>query len=379
MRQMRSPPLKICLALLVVLLAAPVTAVPAAAADSGGYVDGRVTNAENEPLSGASVTLIDTNTRDVVASTTADQVGAYTFDAVASGEYEVSAVYDGESGSASVTVRDGTTTTADVVIQGAAPASAGSVTGIVTDGENTPLSGATVKLVDSDGVVASASTDLEGGYAFEAVPSGEYQVVAEYDGTAGFTTATVEAGMTATANVVITGLESSGSPEASISVAEPAAIAPGDTATVEFTVSNSGTATAQSGGLQIGLSGPISIEGVSGDGQNSPTRFFISPIQPGDTRTVTYTLRASAQAEGTATVTVAAYVGSESQTSTFVSLPVESQPETLAQYLRQDGGALGFTDVLEAIGAFNSEDSRIEGYGEVGFTDVLAVIDSYNQ
>ena len=57
----------------------------------------------------------------------------------------------------------------------------GSISGIVT-GLESPLSGATVQLVQGETVVASTTTESDGSYAFSGLDLGSYLVVADAEG-----------------------------------------------------------------------------------------------------------------------------------------------------------------------------------------------------
>ncbi|MFT4921442.1 MAG: serine/threonine protein kinase [Haloarculaceae archaeon] len=175
-----------------------------------GEITGDVVNENIDALPGATVRLIGSDSGDVVATTTAGDYGSYVFQEVETGDYLVEAEFDGETGSNTVTVSDGTNT-ADIVISGVSPEPAtGSISGVVTDEYDEALSDATVRLVNSSTgtVVTTTTTTQDGSYTFPDVEVGEYTVDAEYDSKEGTTIVTVSEDRTSTANIVITGLNS---------------------------------------------------------------------------------------------------------------------------------------------------------------------------
>jgi hypothetical protein len=70
-------------------------------------------------------------------------------------------------------------------------------------------------------------------------------------------------------------------------------VAPGETFELTYTLSNDGDTDASSAGLDVSPPDGITVADVSGDGSSSPSRFFLSGIGAGDSRTVTYTFQAS--------------------------------------------------------------------------------------
>jgi len=256
----------------------------------------------------------------------------------------------------------------------------GSITGDVVTENNEALPDATVRLIDveSGNVMATTTTDQEGSYAFTDVEIGQYTVKAEYKNEAAIALVTVSEDTTSTADVVISGLVSDSSPKASISIEAPQSITAGETSELTVIVTNSGSAVATSGGLETTLSGPVSIEKVSGGRTGSPNRFFLSPISPGENRTVIYTLQAEPNVTGEATISTTATVG-DSTAMSQATISIKDTPETLKGYYRQDDGKVTFLEVLDAISAYNSDNGRITGYGQVEFTDVLNLITVYNE
>jgi hypothetical protein len=275
----------------------------------------------------------------------------------------VSAVTAGADGSVAGTTADGT------------------IVGSVTNEDGDGLPAATVELIDADtDVVVDTTTTTDGGsYGFENVAPGEYRVEAEYLTETGFATVDLGDGQTAFTNVVIIGVSPDAKPEAVIDATAPDTITPGENTTVTFTIGNDGSATAESGGLQISLSGPASVVAVSGNGTNSPDRFFLTPLQPGDTWTVEYIIRAATNATEPVTVTGTAFVGRESNATTNVSITPVQASDTLADHYRRDDGDVTIDEVLDAIDAFNSDNRQVSGYGPVDIRDVLGLIEAFNE
>ena len=163
-----------------------------------GTVTGIVFNDKNgngiqdpgeEGLPGISVSIIDSNTGQVIATTITDENGNYTFDNVPTGEYNV-IVGEGPEGtkpstptSQTITVENNSTTNVEFGFE----PQEGTITGIVFDDQNgngiqdpgeNGLSGITVTITDENGnVIETTTTDNNGNYTFENVPVGNYNVV----------------------------------------------------------------------------------------------------------------------------------------------------------------------------------------------------------
>lgn len=173
--------------------------------ESAGVLTGDIVNADNQNLPGAEVTVVDAETGQTVTETTASSDGSYTFSDIEQGDYQVTATFDGESGSRTTTVTDGTTT-ADIVIPGAELT--GTLTGDVVNEDNAYLAGAEVTLVDAetDQTVTETLADEDGSYRFTDVTAGEYVVTATFEGETSSTAATVRGGETTVADIAIAGV-----------------------------------------------------------------------------------------------------------------------------------------------------------------------------
>ncbi|MGV9446493.1 MFS transporter [Nocardia sp. NPDC003637] len=140
----------------------------------GGVVDGRVRREDGQPLSGAVLTLIDQNGRQVARTSSA-----------ADGDFAISAPTSG--GYVLIVSAMGHQPTAVNVSVGERPqrvdlslVGSGELTGVVrTAGHGSPLPGATVTVTDPRGeVIGAAVTGGDGAYACHGVVSGVYTLVA---------------------------------------------------------------------------------------------------------------------------------------------------------------------------------------------------------
>ncbi|MDH4275722.1 MAG: carboxypeptidase regulatory-like domain-containing protein, partial [Gammaproteobacteria bacterium] len=135
-------------------------------------ISGQVTAAANAPVSGATVTLSGATTTSV----TTDASGQYTFVNLVNGDYTVTptlANYTFAPPQIAVTVNGANVTntnfsgTQTVVLTY-------TISGKITTGTNTALSGATVAL--SGAATASATSDANGDYSFTNLANGSYTV-----------------------------------------------------------------------------------------------------------------------------------------------------------------------------------------------------------
>lgn len=146
-----------------------------------GSISGTIRNALNSAaIAGADVELLNSS-GVVLALTTSNGSGQYSFGGLAPGSYQVraSAVNFGTA-IASSTVTAGSPTTTDVFLQ----PDAGSLQGTVRDaGTLTAISGATVQVVNSQNVlVATTLTNGSGQYSVIGLVPGSYSVVFLADG-----------------------------------------------------------------------------------------------------------------------------------------------------------------------------------------------------
>ncbi|MCI0689238.1 MAG: carboxypeptidase regulatory-like domain-containing protein [Sporichthyaceae bacterium] len=136
-----------------------------------GSLSGTVTDANTSaPLSG--VTVSATGPIDRTTMTGSD--GTYSFPALSTGDYQVSASLFGyATGTANVTVTEGTTVTQNFAL---VPAGVHTVSGRVLTTTGSPVPNATVTILGTP--IAPATTDATGAYSFPAVPAGEYDIQA---------------------------------------------------------------------------------------------------------------------------------------------------------------------------------------------------------
>ena len=154
-------------------------------------------------------------------------------------------------------------------------------------------------------------------------------------------------------------------------------VAPGEKATVTITATNSGNQAISSGGLQLTVPEPLTVSEVSGDGSNRPDRFFVQPIEPGDSVSTTYVFSADANASSqTVSVDVSGqFRTSDARVSNSLSVQIDISDE-LGEGLPTQPGEPTFLDVLGVIEAYNTN-TAFNGV-DVGFQDVLDIIEAYN-
>ena len=156
-----------------------------------------------------------------------------------------------------------------------------------------------------------------------------------------------------------------------LSISGDASVLPGETAELTFSLTNTGV-TATAGGLQPDIPAGLSVTDVSGDGTNSPDRFYITPPATGESVETTYTLTADDNATlGTVTISANGTFNTDSDT---ISATATHDIEITDTTGIPDNP--GFTDVLSVISAFNNN-QQFNGV-DVGFTDVLNTISAFN-
>lgn len=157
-----------------------------------------------------------------------------------------------------------------------------------------------------------------------------------------------------------------GSSSADISISSrPTSVAPGDSATVQFSVTNTGE-NASAGGIQFDTPAGITAENV----------FFTGGIESGETitRVVSIGTNENMQTD-TYTITADASVGTRTDTVSF-DLTV-GEDDGLSRFDQTGSGTIDFPDVIAAIEA-NNEGTEIGGQ-PVSFTDVINIIQANNQ
>lgn len=151
---------------------------------SGGVVDA----VDDAPLEGVSVSVFDGNQE--VATTTTDSQGNYSLQCAPASAYTLTYEIDGylPTRYGNVTVSAGETTFLETALQVSATYSGdGDIAGTIRNAlNNDSIAGVSLQLREglnslSGSVVATATTDANGGYGFTAVPAGAYTVSASHD------------------------------------------------------------------------------------------------------------------------------------------------------------------------------------------------------
>jgi uncharacterized membrane protein len=255
-----------------------------------GYISGRISNAENADTA-ADIEIRDTQSGETVATTTSGTDGSYLVEVEADRDYRVVAEAEGyENGSTTVSVAQNTTATANIVLQ-QEEQQTGYISGDVVDGDNRQISDAEVTIANTQTgeTVATTTSGTDGSYLVEVEADRDYRVVAEVEGYEnGSTTVSVAQNTTATADVVLTETNTT-TDDVEISTDTSGTVTPGDEIEVTLTLTNTGNTTAGSGGLELEVPQQLSVEEVTGDGENQPDRFYLDPISPGDSVSTTYT------------------------------------------------------------------------------------------
>lgn len=344
-----------------------------------GSISEVVTDVNNVALSETSVVLQEDATGDTIATTTTDQDGSYSFTGVPTGEYLIEAEYNGETGAAQATVQDGRTTTASVVVLVEAEVEASfqvqsltpgdvSVTsseslGVAAEVENTGGTAATqtVELRIAGETIATETISLDAGER-QSISFSGVEASSLSSGQVTYGVYTEEDRQTATVTVD----EMSRLVELDVDAEQN--VAPGEQFAVTYTLRNIGDTAASGGGLQITAPDELPISSVSGDGTNSPDRFYITTISTGDAVSTTYTFTVPEDATtGTATITATGALHDQ-QTNATATVEITETGDLPTE-------DPSFPDVLEVIDAYSSG-STYDG-ADVGFQEVLEVIDSY--
>jgi len=300
----------------------------------------------------------------------------------------VSATEVSEGGTYYVEVRgySGASTPYDMSVDVASPQPTGVITGNVVDTEANPIPGAQVRITNASGsVIAETTTDSSGIYTIE-VPSGEYTVIAESNGSTTEQTVFVEPGATINADIVIqtTGSESA-VPAVSVSNA-PDRVGPNETFTIEYEIENTGTVT---GPFILDIPAPtprVTVQNIDGDIQGSdtsaePTSAATNAVGPNETAAVGVTYDASDLSTEDLTVELTARQPldstSDSVSSTLAVAESTDPTERALQRFDDDGDdTIDRDEAVGAIVAYNIG-STIGGE-EVTRTQVVRAIVAYN-
>ncbi|MEE8142040.1 MAG: sigma-70 family RNA polymerase sigma factor, partial [Planctomycetota bacterium] len=161
----------------------------------GGFITGRVLDANNAPVVGARVDLASAEETDhggfftarIIAGETpseptlTDEQGAFKISPVAAGEYRIRVHATGYAPHKSepITVGEGAAFTDQLIILGGGA----EIVGTVMDLEGNPLSGATVEALQLPfHSRATATTDSSGSFRIAGLEAEEYQVSVSYEG-----------------------------------------------------------------------------------------------------------------------------------------------------------------------------------------------------
>lgn len=135
-----------------------------------GSVSGTVLNVANQPISNATVYLLQGST--TITSTLTDALGNYSLSGLAEGNYTVQATALGfQYGTISINAVSGSVLTANFILE----PNPGMIQGTITDGVD-PLSGAFVQILSGNVSVASTLSDSRGVYSLPNLPPGSYTI-----------------------------------------------------------------------------------------------------------------------------------------------------------------------------------------------------------
>jgi hypothetical protein len=170
-----------------------------------------------------------------------------------------------------------------------------------------------------------------------------------------------------------------------ISTSPPASISPGEPVTLTYRIENTGDTDLASLGVKLSnLPNDGSIEQIDGDAieETNLNRgiVLVEPIQPGDETTLSVTINTSESLSSDTSVEAEIAngfgTGEVSKVKTTTIQVETSGDSSIERFDTNNDGKIGFTEVLNAISAYNT-DSSIGG-SEVSFQDVLDVITAYN-
>lgn len=184
------------IALLVVAIALVGCAKDDPAGPSLGSITGRTINARTlQPLPSVYITTIPPS-----VSILSDASGVYTIPELVSGTYVIMGRYsDSATGQATANVLEGKTVQADVLLS-FAPATTGSVIGVVKNESGEVVVGASVYTTPA---TSSAVTDNNGSYLLVGLQPGDYKITATSGALSGQTLARIVAEQTTEANLTV--------------------------------------------------------------------------------------------------------------------------------------------------------------------------------
>ena len=267
-----------------------------------GSISGRVTDQNDNSLSGSSVTVEDSSGSIITKTTTGDN-GQYTIEDVSPGEYTVIAEFDNKEGRAIANVESSTTKYASIVIVLDRDTPTGAITGDIISSDSNPIAGAEVKIINADTneVVESVNTGSKGSYVFPKIEANkEYKIEASDEGYDTNSTSIINSEGTDNQDIVLTETDQE-TGGVKISTDAPGTVTSGNEVEVTITLTNTGSTASDSGSLEVIVPDRLSLVDVTGDGVSQPDRFYLDPISPGDSVSTTYTFKAP---EDTSTGTV---------------------------------------------------------------------------
>ncbi|MBC2727058.1 InlB B-repeat-containing protein [Desulfosporosinus sp.] len=143
-------------------------------------VSGTITDTDGNPVSGATISLTDTNDGSKTYTGTTDADGNYSIPGVPDGTYTITVTKGSETlgnGSIAVEGDDVTDESADITVT-PPTISTHTVSGTITDTDGNPVSGATITLTDTNdsSKTYTGTTDADGNYSIPGVPDGTYTI-----------------------------------------------------------------------------------------------------------------------------------------------------------------------------------------------------------
>jgi protocatechuate 3,4-dioxygenase beta subunit len=146
----------------------------------GTTLSGTITDANNSPVAGASVTVVSEASHDQVAVVQTDANGSYQVANIAPGSYDLISSATGDA----IGEVFGVAVAGSVVAQNVQlPAPSTTLQGSITDASGNPIAGATVGIADAEGnVVLSLLTDFSGQYSTNQLPAATFTIGVSGDG-----------------------------------------------------------------------------------------------------------------------------------------------------------------------------------------------------
>ncbi|MFE6895122.1 DHA2 family efflux MFS transporter permease subunit [Streptomyces sp. NPDC057694] len=132
--------------------------------------------ADGLPLNGASVILTDVHGR-LIRSLSTDDKGSFLIDRLAYSPYVLVVHHDGYR-PAAIDIRIGEPRQITVTAELAALSRLGSLSGVVSDSERTPVNDVRLTLTDGSGTGLTATTKKDGSFQFADLPVGSYILIA---------------------------------------------------------------------------------------------------------------------------------------------------------------------------------------------------------